>query len=65
MGTIVRLPNGTDIVSISDVVRKGFRVCFDSKIENIFYVYKKDEEIRFPYDEQGLYKQSEEGPADC
>ena len=54
----------TDIVSISDVVKKGFRVCFDLDIKNTFYVYKKDAEIRFPYDEKGLYKRSDEGSAD-
>ena len=46
----------TNIISISDAVRKGFRVLFDSKKENCFYVINPRDEkvIRFPM-KKGLY----------
>ena len=46
----------TNIVSVSDAVRKGFRVLFDSEKENCFYVIDKKtgKVIRFPHKE-GLY----------
>ena len=45
-----------NIVSVSDAVKKGFHVFFDSEVENVFYVTnKKGVTIRFPCNEDGLY----------
>ena len=46
----------TDIVLVSDAVEKGFRVIFDSSVENCFYVInqKDGSSIRFPIN-KGLY----------
>ena len=51
----------TNIISISDAVRKGFRVLFDSKKENCFYVVDPHDGkvIRFPM-RKGLYVRDSE-----
>lgn len=47
-----------NIVSVSDVISKGFQIYFDSKKDNAFYVTNElDRMVRFPYNEAGLYIQ--------
>ena len=63
-------PGTTNVVSVSDAVVKGYRVLFDSDVENYFYVKDKKSRkvIRFPC-QGGLYVRDdgEEGspPVDC
>ena len=56
----------TDIVSVYDAVEKGFRVIFDSSVENCFYVInpKDGSSIRFPMI-KGLYVRDNTTPANC
>ena len=52
---------------MSDAVKKGFRVIFDSKKENCFFVIspKDGNVIRFPM-KKGLYvRDDSEQPVDC
>ena len=55
-----------NIVSVSRIVKKGFRVVLDTDRENTFYVVdKKNKAIRFPCDVRGLYARSSDPPVDC
>ena len=45
-----------NIVSLSDVIEKGFLVFMDSSLDNAFYVTDSERcTVRFPCNEDGLY----------
>ena len=66
-GQTYLVPNAiTNIVSVSRIVKKGFRVVLDTDRKNTFFVIdKKNKAIRFPCDVRGLYAQSSDPPVDC
>ena len=44
----------TNIVSMSNAIKKGFRIFFDSSKENCFYVIDwKERNIHYPYHKKG------------
>ena len=56
----------TNIVSMSDVIRKGYQVVMNSDRENCFYdVDRKSKALKFPCNEDGLYVRSPSKPVDC
>ena len=56
----------TNIVSMSNAIKKGFRIFFDSSKENCFYVIDwKERNIHYPYHKKGLYVQEVGTHVDC
>ena len=57
----------TNIVSQSEAIKRGYRVTFDSEIENTFIVTDRATRVttRYPCDERGLYVREHQPPLEC